>query len=56
MNAYSPITRASAAASFGAAMPQARVQLAGIRQNSLAQAKLRVLWIVLAFVLSLIHI
>ncbi|MEC7399058.1 MAG: penicillin-binding transpeptidase domain-containing protein, partial [Pseudomonadota bacterium] len=31
-------------------MPQARVQLAGIRQNSLAQAKLRVLWIVLAFV------
>ena len=50
MNAYSPITRASAGASFGAAMPQARVQLAGIRQNSLAQAKLRVLWIVLAFV------
>ncbi|KZY55732.1 peptidoglycan glycosyltransferase [Erythrobacter sp. HI0063] len=30
-------------------MPQARVQLAVIRQNSLAQAKLRVLWIVLAF-------
>ena len=50
MNAYSPIPRSSAAASFGAAMPQARVQLAGIRQNSLAQAKLRVLWIVLAFV------
>ena len=50
MNAYSPITRSSAGASFGAAMPQARVQLAGIRQNSLAQAKLRVLWIVLAFV------
>ena len=50
MNAYSPITRSSVAASFGAAMPQARVQLAGIRQNSLAQAKLRVLWIVLAFV------
>jgi cell division protein FtsI (penicillin-binding protein 3) len=50
VNAYSPITRSSAAASFGAAMPQARVQLAGIRQNSLAQAKLRVLWIVLAFV------
>ncbi len=50
MNAYSPIARSSAGASFGAAMPQARVQLAGIRQNSLAQAKLRVLWIVLAFV------
>ena len=50
MNAYSPITRSSAGVSFGAAMPQARVQLAGIRQNSLAQAKLRVLWIVLAFV------
>ena len=50
MNAYSPITRSSAGASFGAAMPPARVQLAGIRQNSLAQAKLRVLWIVLAFV------
>ena len=49
MNAYSPITRASGGGSFGAAMPQARVQLAGIRQNSLAQAKLRVLWIVLAF-------
>ena len=50
MNAYSPITRSSTGVSFGAAMPQARVQLAGIRQNSLAQAKLRVLWIVLAFV------
>ena len=49
MNAYSPVTRARGGASFGAAMPQARVQLAGIRQNSLAQAKLRVLWIVLAF-------
>ena len=49
MNAYSPITRATGGTSFGAAMPQARVQLAVIRQNSLAQAKLRVLWIVLAF-------
>jgi len=49
VNAYSPITRATGGTSFGAAMPQARVQLAVIRQNSLAQAKLRVLWIVLAF-------
>lgn len=36
-------------APIGTAVPSARVQLVSIRQHSLAVAKLRVLWIVLAF-------
>ncbi|WP_454598734.1 peptidoglycan D,D-transpeptidase FtsI family protein [Qipengyuania sp. SM2507] len=36
-------------APIGTAVPSARIQLVSIRQHSLAVAKLRVLWIVLAF-------
>lgn len=36
-------------APIGTAVPSARIQLVSIRQHSLALAKLRVLWIVLAF-------
>ncbi len=36
-------------ASIGTAVPSARIQLVSIRQHALALAKLRVLWIVLAF-------